>query len=555
MITNLSLLHVPERQLANRQVRLAISGSSIVKTFENVKLNGNLEQTVPLPWESGLEHCNMVLADGRYYDILTWDNTTYEGRQMLLTIKLEPFATYIQPESNVFGFLERTPTLVHMGAKIAVSKDVLRPSHSVTLPSLPAFGTGRINWVEVVSTADIEPDPIDNSRFTIYGFPIIYRPEEMTLSNESWLDAAPDFPTTGAKRWPSLLNAMTDIDQIIGIPASSIQTVSVSGRSPWGSFINGTSGSMMMRNLNDTGSEQIKAGTSIDNLVVSKITGKNIEPVQTTSPGAIDLTDFERLCGTVTLVDQMGNTVSEVPTEVFDSSNRLIIRSKTVSDITGIYTVLWFDGLDANYTLVEGKLPWAGSAWDEYVRQNLTYDREMLAIQNQTAGEQFGIDVLESTADAALTAAVGSSMLVGTAVSGALAGGQLVAGTLAAGARMASNIKASESSQLAREGQAKVMPSSTYQAGYGLEYLRRGLNADTRPRFLVQTPGNITEADFNNFVSYYGYPCDKVSTCPLETGFLKGNIYDFGTYQDAIPSTALSLIRNEIAKGLRFVVP
>lgn len=552
MQVDLTLLKVPERQLANRQVALGIDPANGIYTFENVKMNGNHEQVVDVPWVDGLETANMAYADGMFFDIISWDNTTFENRQMRLTLKLEPFATYLPTDATLFGWLEKTPILVHRGARINIGFDALKASSSFMLPTLPIIGGMAVNWVEVVATEDIETS--DPSRFTIYGFPIFYRNREYVHTTEQWLTAKPGFPSEGAKRWPSLLNAMVDIDQVVGIPADSIQTVSVSPRCPWDYTLTGFQ--FYLQNYGGPeadGSDQIKAGTVIPELVVSKIMGKGVKPA-TPYIGTLHLSDFERLCGTVSVLDQSFNEVAQVPTEFFDLNNRLQYSVESISDITGLYTQISLFDTQSVITLTEGKLPWTGSAWDEYVRRNIEYDREMLSIQTRQTNEQFEIDTVEAAANAMLTLSAGSGALLGAPVAAASAATQTALEIGAAYLRKESGLRAAESAQLAAEGRMKNMPSSNFAAGYGLNFLQWGVNPLGGARFVVRTPANISETDFNNWVQYVGYPCGKVASCPVVTGYVKGNIYSMGPAEANIPGIVLSLMRNELANGIRMVV-
>lgn len=546
MIGTADLYYIPNHQFANRQYFIGTKTSYKLTTITGVKYNGNTIQDIQVPYSTYLERVNLVGIGGLFYDVIAIDSATQNNKSSLMRLILNPVVSYLSPGLNVSGYWERTPTKTHSISSLQIGNDILSTSRSVYLPKFnSAYSYGdKPFYVEICAKYDIIT--ADSSKICFYGMIVPGFDSLISSSSEGWYVAVTG---SGQTAFPSMREIINNIDTLTGIPSDSIINVAISPRCPWKY-------------------EQRLNGTLYNLFVLKNISGGDITPLQYasgyrynridgsacalsanyTTDLTLTLSDFERYCGKVILTDERGNDVAVIPPEYFNSSNQLTYRAYAQSDINGIYTIVKY--ADVVNTLQEGNLPWLGDAWKDYTIRNLNYDREELSRNISRIEEQRNIDMINAVGGGIMTAAVGSM----TNPAGALLGvAQMGLGVATSEMSKNLNVKDLYAAQRNREGLIKNSPSSNYQMGYGLNYIM--LSLMNGARFKIQTPTTLTPTDFDNYIAYSGWPCNKYATISLAAGYIKGNLYSVPTSggNPVGDGTKIDLLRKEIANGVRLV--
>lgn len=541
-------MNVPELQLANRQFPIfdgdGVSGSNVVKDVPYAQVNGNVIQRLKIPWDETLEEINMVKIGNDYYNVINIDNVTYYERETVIDIIFNPVTTYLKQNDAISGWWERTPSLVNKIAKIQVMDDQLKYSRKYNLENLgKVIGSETTTniYIQIVAKEDIGTG--DQSTLTTYGTFAIYDPK---------IYARPFFGHWGGgdftKNWVTLWDVLTNPDKVIKIGAQALDAVNimdiaVSPRCPWNYLFTSGSGFNILNPSNGIASNLLNLD---NNLLIQKINKSDAVPRPPQSI-SIHLEPFERMCGKMTVVDELGNDVFQIPNEYLDSNGNLTITSQCISDINGIYTIIKI--VDKVVVLQEGKLPWIGDAWTAYCSATREYDREAMVRALETVDKQKQIDMYNTLGNG----------LVNTSIAGAL-------NPIGAAAGLASmsfgiyaneqsailNKKNIEANQIAKEGLVKASPSPAYMPGYGLDYLYKNWLLEGA-NIRIDMPAYTTQTDFDNYVKYRGYPCDKYADINIVDGYVKGNLF-------ILPVTSigtgpkLDMLRKEIADGFRMVM-
>ena len=254
----------------------------------------------------------------------------------------------------------------------------------------------------------------------------------------------------------------------------------------------------------------------------------------------ITLTDKERYTGTVSIVNQTGNVIGVIPTEYFDSNNQLDFTWQPYADYTGVYTVVKYS--DQLVIIPEGQLPWVGDAWATYAARSREFDREAMLHAIRNSKEQLNIDIASGVSGAILTGTVGAAS--GSGLLG-LFGGIAQAGIdiWASTAKQQMTERDIRFQQQLLEARVKASPSTNYQTGYGLDYMR-ARDSGVQLGIRIDTPANLTDADFNQHMAQFGWPLNRLATVGLTDGFIKGQVYNMDGY-----GLMGERLRTEIANG------
>lgn len=540
-ISTVKLYFIENHQLANRQYYIGTKPTPI-ETFSNIKVTDNIAQSIQLPWNDDFKYCNLVEIEGKFYDVIGIDNITFKDKSVILNLILNPVVSYLSPNMSVSGYWTRTPSMQMPGVKVSIGNDILKQSRTIALPCLKS-STPRAFYYQITSKYDVDTSSVTG--INLYGGLVPWMSSYLPTATLNNYKVSPS-----ASRYFAPLNYMlSDIAKYTGLPTDSIIDVSISTRCPWKTTYSSANNSFGIQKLDGTYITGYQIPSTLINIV--KLIGSDAY-ISSDVNNALTLTlsDYERYCGRVYIVDEMGNEIAEIPTEIFNSSNSLTYYCYASSDFTGIYTHFKYN--DKIIVWPEGHLPWVGNSWSEYQVSALAYDRAELARSIEAVRKQQEIDTVAALSNAMLTSAVGVSM--GNTAGAMLGAAQMGLGVITS--EMMAKLSESQlyAKQRNKENYIKTQPSANYQVGYGLDYCNR---SEIRGGAVIRidTPANMTSTDFNNYIAYNGYPCNKYATFNLTSGYIEGILYTVPK-SGANPlgnGPQLDALRKEIAAGCRIL--
>jgi len=546
MIADIQLFNVPNHQLANRQFVVGNLGSPI-KTVPNVKVANGPILDVALPWDGAFANANIVKIGDRCYDIVGIDDVTYSEKTIRMRLMYNAVTSLLRKDINgkiiLEGWWERAPIPSPTGGQIAITNDTFKPKRTeffyVNEPTSTGF---KQYYYQVVTNRSIETG--EEGKLSIYAGFVSYRPDILSSSI-----SGARFIGQSRNTWFThigLRDMISALPTILGVPADSIMDLSITPRSPFEfvdadalNFIKNNGNIAEFRKLREPGQEYY--GYATVSLQTNYLATH--EPYVATMTG---ITEFEKYCGSFYLVDERGNEIMKIPNE-YIVNDSLTIPAHTVCDITGIYTIYEICG--KQYMVPEGKLPFIGSAWNDYNIRSREYDREALTRAVENARAQRDIDMINSIGNSMLTLGLAGA----TNPTGAVAGiAQMGLGIATSELTLRLNERNLYAEQNAKEGLIKNSPSQNYQSGNGLDYLFKSYKyGGTHIR--LDMPANTDESAFYDYIKYRGYPCGMYRVLELPSdGYIKGNIYnDFSAIGNAVET---DMLRKELASGCRIVV-
>ena len=521
-LETVSLYYCLDHQPANRQYKIGSFGTAN-KTYSNVKVTNDMVQTITLPWDSVIDKCNVVIIKNKVYDVTDVRASTIAGnKSMDIDLIYNPVSTMLSSGDTIYGIWDRTPSVQHKAFKVNIADDTLKTSRTIALPKLND-GTNDLFYYQITAKYDYDVDTGSeaSSKLCLYGGGTAWN-EQFFTNTSSTLTGA-----TSSLYWVPLDKIVNDIDTVTGLPSASIVDVSITSRCPWKTSI-----SLAKIEIKDVLGDTVVPDVTISpdkGIIKLNKTGAATTTDKTTT-GTITLTDYERYCGRVVVCDNLDNEIFEIPTEYFDASNKLTYYCYGSCDFGGLFTHFKF----ADKTIIwpEGRIPWIGNGWMDYQNTNMAYDREMLANNIEFNKQQATIDRQNALSQGIMSATyagmMGGMSMATNPITGSistLAGiGMSMASTdLQMRAITRQSILDRDrmvATQNAKEGLMKLLPSSNYQVGYGLDYIMRSL-ATGGAKIKIQTPANLTSTDFTNYISYRGYPCGKYASFTLTTGYYR----------------------------------
>ena len=560
MIADVELYNVPHHQMANRQFVVGDLGDPI-RTIPNVKVGNGPILDIGLPWDDKIGNANIVKIGDRCYDIVGIDDSTHTERSIQLRLMYNAVTSLLRKDINgkiiLEGWWDRCPVIT-ANNPIQIGNDVAKPFARYNLPRLANGPNGHpVVYYQVTASQSVpaklgkEADPtvfLDNGitdQITIYGGFAEVRPDTLLGGATRIKVFSPKFYGDEASTGyyftiPELISIMSSW---FGLDSEAILDVSVSFRSPFVEVVSSKEYNFMKTN-DQTHNIFITLIPSNIPVGMSMISRSGIATVSDTLTIS-GISEFQKLVGRWYIVDSLGNEIAQIPNELITGST-LEMDVATISDVTGITTQVEIGG--KIYTFPEGKLPWLGSAWSDYMIRNMEYDREALARAVETSREQRNIDSINALGNSMLTLGLAGA----TNPMGAVAGvAQMGLGLATSEMQRQLGVKNLYAEQYAKEGQIRNMPPSAYQSGYGVDYLMRGYYQPAHIR--LDMPINISETDYMNYIKHRGYPCGVYRSVELPNdGYVKGNIYnDFSSIGNAVET---DMLRKEIASGCRIVI-
>lgn len=545
-IEDINLYYIPNHQFANRQFFIGTKTAYLIDTITNIKVTENMVQSIQIPWDDNFNYVNLIGIGTKFYDVLGIDKQTFKERSIILNILLNPVVSFLSSGLSVSGYWERTPSKQHNGMTVNIGNDVLKTTRTVALPRLVSDGTTPSFYYQITAKYDIVNS--DASQICSY---CGIAPWSVFMIGSQTVNAYKNNSALTGEYWVPIKYIINDIDTNIGLPSNSIVDVSISARCPWRTATNIGANRTYYTMLDVADAEIPGIDLAGNTLRVIKIEGSGLyfdwdRYVSKT----LTLTDYERFAGKVFVCDEMDNIVTEIPTELFNSSNQLEYYCYGDSDYGALNTHFKFG--DRVIVWPEGHLPWVGDNWADYINGALTYDRAEMGRNVESVTRQQEIDTVAAMSNAMLTGAIGAAS--GNPAGAVLGSAQMGLGLITAEMTARLSREQLYAKQRNKENYIKTQPSSNYQVAYGLDYCNRSALTGGA-KIKIQTPSNMTSTDFANYISYNGYPCGKYATFNLSSGYIEGTLYSVPV-DGANPKgngAEMDALRKEISNGVRIV--
>lgn len=541
VIGNLTLLRVGNRVMSVNQVVMNINvATNKVADVPAVKFVPNFNTSVTLPWDyfEVSKMANMVYIDNKFYDIINFDYETMNQKSFRLDLQLEPITTYLNNNTTLNGWFVKSNRLTNTKVKIAPQEDTTYWKRDISFPIItsdPIGGYRKIFYYQITVKTP-------NAGFKIYAGFFIYSNYGLTQGIEG-IFLGNNFGT-----YPFLQGILQDLSTYLGITADQIADFSISCFCPYRyqyTKQSNTSIKIDLIDLNLNYLEQTQVGNESLGYHVYLPLNRSA-PSQDATNIQLSLSRNELLCGKVFIKNSTGEKIYEIPTDWFEYNSTLNAYTLNIynyyySDLTGIYLIT-----QVNNQLIispQGKLPWMGNAFQEYLARSAEYDREALSISIDNVNEQAVMGVIESASNALLTGAI----------SGPAGVAQTGMGFITNEMNRRMEIEDLNRSFKNNENRLRSAISQNYQTTYGFDYMYKSMNAGG-PRVSIEMPRGFTDELFENFVRYNGYPCNMYVPLTLNTpGYIQGDVYSIVNAKDnnAVSGVIGNIIRNIFKSGVR----
>jgi hypothetical protein len=548
-MVEVKFLSVPEFSLVNRRYPIgAVDKTANVKhTVADIKVSEDLDFNIKVPYFANYSSINMVKIGARYYSVLSVVENTRNTSQLMFALRYNPVSSLLTTSSSLNGWFERTPEKVFPAGRIITGSATMKQYEHIPLSNLPEV---EINgdmcnpyYVQVTATHSIGGATGYQEVLSVYGY--FLEASEYYSSS----DIIPEITIYGADnvKYPYFRDIMKDSAAAYKLPANSIIDVSVSKRCPWQFSTNKIYRPVVEKYDLIMGLLKTNGGTVSPpdgaTSFIAELTRQQAKPTGRKTC-VLTYSDYIRYNAVFNIVTETGEVIGTIPNEYFNTDNTLTIGWEPYADYTGLYTLLDFNGIAT--AVPEGRMPWTGSAWTDYIARSREYDRQAMEKAIATAKEQLNMDLLNGASNAMLTSAIG---VAGGNLSGGVAGlaqfGLSAYSSLRGFDLNKSNL---EFEQTLNENRIKAAPMSNYSTSTGMDYFRRS-KITGGMGIRIDMPSNLTETQFNEQISYYGWPCNRIATITPKTGFIKGLIYNMDGY-----GLMGDRLREEVNNGVRMVI-
>ena len=305
--------------------------------------------------------------------------------------------------------------------------------------------------------------------------------------------------------YPSLKAIMNNLPLILGVSSGDIYDVSVSEDCPvsytftaqggyQGRDLITIGGTAELRNFTVGGNTYHVMFTNIHDLIMDW-QEKTI---------VLQLDNNEVFMGQVQLIGSDNTVVTTIDTRYFSYNSvtskwELTLTYRLKMDIGSMYAELELP--DSNVLrFTEGRLPWIGSAWADYVATQRNYDRTIAVVEKNRAQTEMTTGIATSLANGLFTSAFSGGAGAGTAVLGAV-------GNVA---NWYEGERARENEMAAKEGLMKTTPGTLYSPEYGVTYLNLMYNSEPMRQICLAMPIDVSATDFNHYIRVHGYPVTDI---------------------------------------------
>lgn len=341
--------------------------------------------------------------------------------------------------------------------------------------------------------------------------------------------------------YPSLKAIMNDLPLILGVASGDIYDVSVSEDCPVAYTFTAQGGYAGRDLIVIDGAAAVLRNFTVGgvtyHVMLSDIHDLIMDWQEKTV--LLQLEYYEVAMGQVQLIGSDNTVVTTIDTRYFTYNSgtskwelTLIYRLKM--DVGSMYAELQLpDGNVLRFT--EGRLPWVGSAWADYVATQRNYDRTIAVVEKDKAQTEMAAGISTSLANGVFTSIFSGGAGAGTAVLGA-------AGSIA---NWYEGERARENELAAKEGLMKSTPGTLYSPEYGVTYLNLMFNSEPMRQICLAMPISVTSSEFDEYVKHHGYPVSNLELTITKTqillyyteGFIQGELTAMDPDTDALLKT------------------
>lgn len=548
---------------------LISSTSSLARqTFSNCKFTEDLNQRLVLAEFSDYTSYNLIrLVSGsfdEYYWITDVRRSSTASGAVEFDISYNAPTSFYSSGEYVRGYWTKTPEYICKYLDDPVTSGAWIPNNKYQSWYKYTFTYGSntyyLFWVQVTSTDNIYHSSTESGQYMVYAFPVALRSgwNAINLYDSGTIQTD---DSGGTYYFPKLTDFMSNPEQY-GLTASNIIDVSISEVIPYSFTLSTTSNASRKFSLNPQSgviSPIVLNGATATNNQLYRIanTGSLLEKEYTMNIG---LSDYQRMTGKLQFRDTNGSIVCEIP-KAMSTSGGLTVSMKIICDYTGMtHQLRIYPGYSTSSTLYEvyqfptTHLPYIGSAWDEYVKYSLTYDRESMqnsiAYNNQSyeyrtaerAGNTAGSLVSMIDPFNFLTGGIGNAL--GSATSNAVSTAVDAKQTQLENKMLQFN---QELQERRIQGQAGIKYNPTYGVGYITACL-----TDVDGLF-VMIPAGATSNRYSDYADAYGYPAEGLLNLYVQEGYYKGMPLPDSTHTDT--GVRYMQLVNDFMNGVRYVSP
>lgn len=502
-----------------------------------VRYTEDYQQAVRVPYTAGYSKINAARMGGLIWWVTDIRTTTDTQQQMTVHLTLNGPSSLLLKGQSVAGEWSRLPTNACSWLPRTPRSAAMQFSRSVKLPSLPidlALTGASLYWVQITSSDRISDSGTDHDSLTRYGFFC-----QLTKELAGFSAGLADSDTGKIRLFPELMTLLNS-PETYGFTASAIIDISISSRCPY-PWSQESGDVTKLKIVGGDNGLQVVSTTDLFEYVVYEVEKAPAIFQGLESSVSLNLSAFERQCGSVTLRDESGSVLAVIDPSMTVSS----IKVRCVSDYGSLITQVTING--SIYTIAEGHVPWIGSAWDEYRKYSLAYDRQAMENSIDYANQRLAVGIAQSAASTIQSAALGAIGGGIGAVSGAI-GGAASFGISTWASLRENEISQSEArtSQELAERRVKGQAGTAYNTGYGLIYVYKTL---TNPACIeVDIPAGLTSGFDSDYTSRHGYPAEGPRTVTIGEGYYRGMVYA----DTSLTGIILDRCNGAMGTGIRF---
>ena len=331
------------------------------------KHSKDILQSITVPEFSGQESVNLIEADGLWYWVASFQQSTIYNDSLTFGLKLNAPTSFLKKGDSITGSFKRTPTWVSRFMQQDISSAPLIPSRDVSLdldmptnasvPSGPGGQPDKVFWVQI-SIRDKG----------VFGWPAPFYVRDPFNSGNILCDSQ------NSRIYPPLPSGM-GIAELFNSTDDDIMDLSITSVCPF--------------NVSGGSSYTVDAGTLVQPSSAAMYNAYRVykvskDPIEITR--SYTITDDEKLVGRSTIYGAGGNAITNILHEtsrMVNDDNALSLVIRPYYDDQGLYTQFNINGVIS--TVCEGKLPWSNDAWNNYKSLQMNLDREVLVHNNETA--------------------------------------------------------------------------------------------------------------------------------------------------------------------------
>lgn len=514
----------------------------IVETM-TLNVRKDLHQMIRVVDFTGSELCNMVRFRGYgLYWITARETSSDINNAVSFMLSACASSTILMSGNSIRGEFSRLPVNACPYLKRQAVSGAMQYSRHVDLPTIGETSHGRVYWVEITSTAELNPtDGSVKSQDSLSRYGMFVAIDARGASSD-YIVANNAYGETQTY-YPSIDDIISN-PELLGLQASTIQDISISARCPytWAGKdslfrINLTDASGSVILPNSRGPAREVTGEYLEFYRINDPTKTFIPLVETVT---MTLSALERASGQVIIKTEAGSNVSSIPTEW---SGTITADVQCIGDMGKLLTIITIAGTE--YTLPEGHLPFVGSQWAEYVAYSMAYDRQSMEQSISYANERMIADIAQGAAGAVQGAALGAisgsgPLAIGT---GLASFGLSTAGSLIE--RSISEREARDTQALA-ERRVQGQAGTPYNTAYGLIY---NIYYHRHPACIqLDMPSGLTASIDTTYTSRHGYPAEGVRTITMGEGYIQGRVFPVGD----LTGPMLDKANEELSNGITF---